>query len=155
MEKKIVNSSFEKRRLSIPYRTRRFVELSTFFSLRVREVLQAKNMDQAGLAAKMGKEQSEISRMLTGTHNLTLKSISAIEEAIEARILIVEGAKLEAIDSPTVTVEIAPRPYHHEQKMTQAMVDKCFKGTRFDKEKGTHSLKLEWKHELAPVRYSR
>jgi transcriptional regulator with XRE-family HTH domain len=39
------------------------------------------------LAQKLGKTESEVSKWLSGTHNLTLKSIAKIEIALDANLL--------------------------------------------------------------------
>ncbi|MCB9234169.1 MAG: helix-turn-helix transcriptional regulator [Bacteroidia bacterium] len=48
----------------------------------VHAILQKKGMDQKDLAKKLGKSESEVSKWLSGLHNLTLKSIAKMEAAL-------------------------------------------------------------------------
>lgn len=56
---------------------------------RIQEVLEQKGMSQKDLAIAMHKSESEISKWLSGTHNLELKTIVRIEEALGEDILAV------------------------------------------------------------------
>ena len=54
---------------------------------RIHQILQAKGMTQKDLAKAMEKRESEISRWLSGEHNLTLKSIAKLEAALGEEII--------------------------------------------------------------------
>jgi len=54
---------------------------------RIHHILVAKGMTQKELAAAMDKRESEVSRWLSGEHNLTLKSIAKLEAALGAEII--------------------------------------------------------------------
>lgn len=56
---------------------------------RVADLLKSKGWTQKDLAKAMDKSESEISKWLSGMHNLTLKSIALMETALDADILIV------------------------------------------------------------------
>jgi len=56
---------------------------------RIHEILESKNLNQKDLAQLLGKEESEISKLLSVGHNLTLKTISKLEEVLKADLLVV------------------------------------------------------------------
>ena len=51
------------------------------------EILEAKGMTQKDLAKRLGKTETEVSRWLSGTHNLTLSTICKISAALGDPIL--------------------------------------------------------------------
>ena len=54
---------------------------------RIYEILEAKGMTQKDLAKRLGKTETEVSRWLSGTHNLTLSTICKISAALGDPIL--------------------------------------------------------------------
>lgn len=48
----------------------------------VYRILSEKKMSQSELAQKLGKSSAEVSKWLSGTHNLTLRSVTKIEVAL-------------------------------------------------------------------------
>lgn len=52
-------------------------------SNRVYELLEEKAMSQKDLAKKLGKTETEVSRWLSGTHNLTIATIAKLSVALE------------------------------------------------------------------------
>ena len=66
---------------------RREVQHSMALAAAIDDVLQARNMTQKDFAKLMGKQESEISKWLSGTHNFTLKTIAKIEAALEVDLL--------------------------------------------------------------------
>ena len=83
------NPSLEKRRKSVPHAIDIYVAKSFDIVDRIHEVLKAKNLDQKDLALLLNKNESEISKWMSGTHNFTLKTISRIESALETPIILV------------------------------------------------------------------
>jgi transcriptional regulator with XRE-family HTH domain len=45
-------------------------------------ILNERNMSQRDLAQRLGKSEAEVSRMLSGLHNLTLKTLTRLEVAL-------------------------------------------------------------------------
>lgn len=76
----------------------RFIELSFEMSERIIRLLSEKGMTQRDLANLLGKKDSEISKWLQGSHNLTLRTIAAIEVALGENFVKVTG-----LDSSTTT----------------------------------------------------
>ena len=71
------------------------MEMSVAIANRIYEILEAKGMTQKELAQKLGKTETEVSRWLSGTHNLTLSTICKISAALGEEIVIVPKPALE------------------------------------------------------------
>jgi transcriptional regulator with XRE-family HTH domain len=72
-----------------PEHVRIFVDLSFEVADRIQALLLAKNMQQKDLAKALGKQESEVSKWLTGTHNFTLKTLSKIQAILEDEVIMV------------------------------------------------------------------
>jgi transcriptional regulator with XRE-family HTH domain len=72
---------------------KRFVRKNLAISKKVFELLDEKGMKSSDLATLLGKSQAEISKWLSGSHNLTLKSITKIEEALKVELFHIEPKK--------------------------------------------------------------
>lgn len=70
-----------------PPETKQFVKRYADIVVRINQLLRQNNMTQANLAEKMGKKPSEISRWLSGEHNLTLLSICKLEVELGGDII--------------------------------------------------------------------
>lgn len=81
--------AFDRIAARTPAQTRRSVRKMLDVADRIHWVLDQKGMSQKDLAVALHKSESEISKWLSGTHNLELKSIIRIEEALGADILTV------------------------------------------------------------------
>ena len=71
------------------------MEMSVAIANRIYEILEAKGMTQKELAQKLGKTETEVSRWLSGTHNLTLSTICKISAALGEEIVSVPKQVLE------------------------------------------------------------
>ena len=65
------------------------MELSVAIANRIYEILDAKGMSQKDLARLLGKTETEVSRWLSGTHNLTLATLCKISLALGQDIIVV------------------------------------------------------------------
>jgi DNA-binding transcriptional regulator YiaG len=63
------------------------MELSVAIANRIYEILEEKGMSQKDFARLMGKTETEISRWLSGTHNLTLATLCKISIALGENLL--------------------------------------------------------------------
>lgn len=63
------------------------MELSVAIANRIYEILEEKGMSQKDFARLMGKTETEISRWLSGTHNLTLATLCKISVALGENLL--------------------------------------------------------------------
>ena len=70
-----------------------FVEKNLAITEKVFKALEAKGWSHAQLAAAMGKSASELSKWLSGMHNLTLKSIIKMETALGIELIHCEPVK--------------------------------------------------------------
>ncbi len=71
------------------------MEMSVAIANRIYEILEIKGMTQKDLAKRLGKTETEVSRWLSGTHNLTLSTICKISAALEEEIVTVPHQVLE------------------------------------------------------------
>jgi transcriptional regulator with XRE-family HTH domain len=86
--KKDRNKVIERLRNKIRPENRIFIRKNLAISEQVQYILEQKGWTQKDLARKMGKHESEVSKWLTGLHNLTLQSISLMEAVLDAEIII-------------------------------------------------------------------
>lgn len=70
-----------------------FVEKNLTITEKVRMAMEAKNWKSQDLAKAMDKSPSEVSKWLSGLHNLTLKSIIKMEMALGVDLINIEPAK--------------------------------------------------------------
>lgn len=71
----------------IPKDSNIFIDKSMDISRRIYLLMLANNWIQKDLAEKMGKKEAEISKLLSGTHNYTLRTISNIESVLNEDII--------------------------------------------------------------------
>jgi ribosome-binding protein aMBF1 (putative translation factor) len=63
------------------------MELSVSIANRIYEILEEKGMSQKDFALLMGKTETEVSRWLSGTHNMTVSTIAKISTALGEDII--------------------------------------------------------------------
>lgn len=73
----------------MPDASKIFVDKSLQISERILQLLSQKGVSQKELAERMGNNESEITRMLTGMQNVTLRTIAKVEAALKAEIITV------------------------------------------------------------------
>ena len=83
------SSIIEARRQKVNPEIRRMVDMSIKIVDRIHEILKAKGLKQKDLALRLGKKESEISRWMRGTHNFTIDTLIAIEDALGEPIIAV------------------------------------------------------------------
>jgi len=81
------NSRLEKRRTEISDDVKLFVNKSFEIVEQISGFLNERGLTQKDLAKMLGKEESEISRWLSGTHNFTLKTIAKLEIALKSPLV--------------------------------------------------------------------
>ena len=89
------NRIMDEIRASISPEMKLQMEMSVAIANRIYEILEAKGMTQKDLAIRLGKTETEVSRWLSGTHNLTLSTICKISAALEEEIVSVPHQVLE------------------------------------------------------------
>jgi len=81
-------SVIQRMRERISPETKRMVAKNLAIGEQVRLLLVEKGLTQKDLAERMGKSPAEVSKWLSGLHNLTQQSIVKMEEALGADITI-------------------------------------------------------------------
>ena len=64
------------------------VDMQVMIANRIYDLLEQKGMSQKDLAQKLGKTETEVSRWLCGTHNLTLATIAKMSVALGEDLLL-------------------------------------------------------------------
>jgi len=68
----------------------RLVKRNLAISYKVREILSGRNLSDKDFSKMLNKTQSEVSKWLSGSHNLTQKSIIKMEIALEVQLIYIE-----------------------------------------------------------------
>lgn len=63
------------------------MELSVAIANRIYDILEQKGMTQKQFAAIVGRTETEVSRWLSGTHNMTMATIAKISTALGCDII--------------------------------------------------------------------
>lgn len=71
----------------------RFIERNLAITEKVCNVLKERNIKKTEFASMLGKSPSEVTKWLSGLHNLTLKSITKMEEALGINLINIEPIK--------------------------------------------------------------
>ena len=68
----------------------KFVEQNLAITEKVQRILEERNISQAEFARMLNKKPSEVSKWLSGLHNLTLKSITKMSVALHVDLINIE-----------------------------------------------------------------
>ncbi|MCQ2330616.1 MAG: helix-turn-helix transcriptional regulator [Paludibacteraceae bacterium] len=63
------------------------VDFAVTIADRVYDILEQKGMSQKDFALRMGKTEAEVSRWLSGTHNLTIATLAKMSIALDKDLL--------------------------------------------------------------------
>lgn len=72
------NEIMDSIRMATPANINKQVDLCVAIANRILALLDERNMKQRDLAKALGKTETEVSRWLSGTHNLTISTIAKI-----------------------------------------------------------------------------
>ena len=81
------NKILDEIRSQITPEVKKQLEISVSLANRIYDILEAKGMSQKDLAKLLGKTETEVSRWLSGTHNLTIATIVKISVALGEDII--------------------------------------------------------------------
>ena len=83
------------------------MELTVAIANRIYNILETKGMSQKEFARMMGKTETEVSRWLSGTHNLTIATICKISAALNEDVIRVANYSYQPVDEyePMVAAE--------------------------------------------------
>lgn len=91
MKKKIIKivelPDFEQMMEDLPADSKIFVDKSMAIASYISNVMRNREMKQKDLADRLGKSEAEVSKLLNGTHNYTLRSLSKLEAALDIEII--------------------------------------------------------------------
>jgi len=99
---------FKESRELVPNYSRIFVKKSFSVVEYIHDILNKKQMTQKDLAGKLNKTESEISKILTPGHNMTFKTVSKIEDALNEEIITTPKEKRQH-QNPVVVVFNFPK----------------------------------------------
>ena len=116
-----------------PIEDLRFIDRCTEITEQIFRMLDARHWKQKDLAAKMSKSEAEISKLLSGTHNLTLRTIAHIETILDENIILTKaGIELKEENSvPWITlnhhlsVYDYLHPYHYIAITDHPRIRRC------------------------------
>ena len=91
------NRIMDEIRGTIPPALKMQMELSVAIANRIYDILEEKDMSQKEFARLMGKTETEVSRWLSGTHNLTVATLCKISVALGEDIIIVANRQRKPI----------------------------------------------------------
>jgi antitoxin component HigA of HigAB toxin-antitoxin module len=83
----VTNELFRKCLDAVPKEQKAEFDLSFGIAERLDALLRVKGITRHELAQRMGKRDSEVSKWLTGRHNLTIATISNIQLAIGEKLI--------------------------------------------------------------------
>lgn len=83
----VTNELFRKCLDAVPKEQEAEFDLSFDIAERLDALLRVKGITRHELAQRMGKRDSEVSKWLTGRHNLTIATISNIQLAIGEKLI--------------------------------------------------------------------
>lgn len=92
------------------------MELSVAIANRIYSILEQRGMSQKDFAKLMGKTETEVSRWLSGTHNLTISTISKITYVLGEDIIVpatypVSGYRCSYLNDPQYLSEVNSPSY--------------------------------------------
>ncbi len=90
----MASDAYKKIMNQIPKEIKQKVDFNLEIANEIYYALEEKGLKPVDLAKKLNKSESEISRWLTGTHNLTIKTILKIADVLDTKILVPYSAKI-------------------------------------------------------------
>ncbi len=89
------NRIMDEIRSTIPPEMKMQMDMSVAIANRIYDILEAKGLSQRDFARLMGKSENEVSRWLSGTHNLTMATLCKISLALGHDIITVPAHEKE------------------------------------------------------------
>lgn len=118
-ENKNNSTLFDQLLSKVPSDVKRFVRKQGEIAVQIGTILKAKGITQKELAQKIGMKESQLSKILAGNANCTLKTITKIENALNEDIITVPIFREDF--APDVIVDTAAK----------SLLDKKFKVRKF------------------------
>ena len=93
------NKRLEERRKTIPEDVKIYVDMAFNLADQIDIILKKQGKSQRELAEQLGKSESEISKWLSGEHNLTLRSLAKLQAELGEPLILFPKDLEEKIDS--------------------------------------------------------
>lgn len=81
------NAIMDSMRQATPPEVNKQVDLCVEICNRIYEIMEERGMKQRDLAKALGKTETEVSRWLSGTHNMTIATIAKIATILDDNII--------------------------------------------------------------------
>jgi transcriptional regulator with XRE-family HTH domain len=107
------SSIIERFRENIKDENRLYVAKNIQISNQISEILDRKGLSQKDFAKLLDKHESEISKILSGLHNLTLKTITKMEAVLGEDIILTPAeARMKFTQVKYVTLKVSANKNH-------------------------------------------
>ncbi|MBN2412804.1 helix-turn-helix transcriptional regulator [candidate division KSB1 bacterium] len=90
---KMKKTKFQLLLQQVPPETKKLVQKQDEIAVLINSILQQKGLTQKEFAKKTGMKESQLSKILSGNANMTLKTISKIEAALGEDIISIPAVK--------------------------------------------------------------
>jgi|TARA_R110002050_G_scaffold214727_1_gene350880 transcriptional regulator with XRE-family HTH domain len=132
------NNVVERLRAKIQPENRIFVKKNLAISEQVEVLRKGKGWSQKELAKQLGKTESEVSRLLSGLHNITLKSVAKLEAILGSDIIV---TPLQACERYKTTEYISMKVYVPVPQDTHNDTNEYDEHIAFDKPSTINTLR--------------
>jgi ribosome-binding protein aMBF1 (putative translation factor) len=92
-----------------PEESKRFVSKTMAIARQLDLIMSRKGISQKELAKKLNKTEPEISKWLAGDHNFTIRTLTAIETALDEEILVIPVKQKPSKSHTGISVSLPPR----------------------------------------------
>jgi len=100
-----MKSLFEQMREKISPKVKRYVQKQGDIAVQIAEILKKKNIKQKDLAKMLNMKESQLSKILSGNVNLTIKTIAKIETVLGDDIIQVPYFSKKSEDTPCIVMD--------------------------------------------------
>lgn len=125
------NKLFQKILDETPEETKIFVEKYGDLVVRISELLKEKSLSQKDFAEKIGQKPSAVSRWLSGSHNITLRSIAKMEAELGEDLIQIPQTHSFSSEIKWAESEIAVKKSRKIEEDSESIIKSRFKTVSF------------------------
>lgn len=119
----------------------RFIDNQMYIAAQVQNCLERKGWTQKKLAEEAGLRPSQISEIISGEANPTLKTISALEDALCENVIVAPDFFMEELEEQgiivqSISMDTISASYNQEDEVSQFVSDESFSFNFFNEKKG-------------------
>ena len=112
-----------------------------YIAAQVQNCLERKGWTQKKLAEEAGLRPSQISEIISGEANPTLKTISALEDALCENVIVAPDFFMEELEEQgiivqSISMDTISASYNQEDEVSQFVADESFSFNFFNEKKG-------------------